>query len=147
LRIEVTSAGLELTEGLRVEARRRVLLAVSRFGPGIRGVTIRLTEAENALGGVDRRCRLRARLRSGPLLQAEAVNGELEEAMGRSADRLARLVGVALDGGGGAPGPAPAARDPRPDESRRTPRLVVPPPSTSEPAAQSGRKGAPEGNP
>jgi hypothetical protein len=117
LRIAVTCAGLALTKALRVEARRRVLLAVSRFSPGIQGVTVRLTESENALGGVDRRCRVRARLRTGPLLQAEAVNGELEEAIGRSAARLARLVGAALDGGGGGlPGPMPGAPDPRSDE-------------------------------
>jgi hypothetical protein len=93
-----------------------VLLAVSRFGPGIQGVTIRLTESENALGGIDRRCCVRARLRSGPVLQAEAVNGELEEAIGRSAARLARLVGAALDDGGGLPGPMPGPPNPRSDE-------------------------------
>jgi hypothetical protein len=116
LRIDVTSEGLALTKALRVDARRRVLLSVSRFGPGIQGVTIRLTESENALGGVDRRCRVRARLRSGLLLQAEAVNGAIEEAIGRSAARLARLVGVALDGRGGLQGPIPGSRDPRSDE-------------------------------
>jgi hypothetical protein len=101
LRIEFTSAGLVLTNARRVEMRRRVLLAMSRFDPGTRGVTVRLAESQNPLGGVDRRCRLRARLRSGLVLQAEAVNGELEEAVGRSAARLARLVAAALDGGGG----------------------------------------------
>jgi hypothetical protein len=125
LRIDVTSVGLILTKALRIEARRRVLLAMSRFGPGIQGVTIRLAESENALGGVDRRCRLRARLRSGLRLQAEAVNGELGEAMGRSAARLARLVGVVLDGGDGLPGSSSAPGLPAPPSdaaSERTPR-------------------------
>jgi len=90
-----------------------MLLEMSRFGPGIQAVTVRLTESQNPLGGVDRRCRVRARLHSGLLLQAEAVNGELGEALGRSASRLARLVAIALDGGDGRPGPPPATRPPR----------------------------------
>jgi hypothetical protein len=106
LRIEFTSAGLVLAKARRVEMRRRVLLAMSRFDPGTRGVTVRLAESQNPLGGVDRRCRVRAHLRSGLVLQAEAVDGELEEAVGRSAARLARLVAAALDGGDGWPGPA-----------------------------------------
>jgi len=98
LRIDITSAGFALTDALRIEVRRRVLLEMSRFSPGVHGVNIRLTESENLLGGVDRRCRARAHLRSGLRLQAEAVNGELEEALGRSSARLARLVAAALDG-------------------------------------------------
>lgn len=83
---------------------------MSRFAPGIRGVTVRLGESQNPLGGVDRQCRVRALLRSGLLLQAEAMNGELEEAVGRSTARLARLVAIALDGGDGQ---APASGPPR----------------------------------
>jgi ribosome-associated translation inhibitor RaiA len=116
MRTDVTGAGLVLTKTLRGEVRRRVLLAMSRFGPGIQGVAVRLAESQNPLGGVDRRCRVRARLRSGVLLQAEAVNGELEEAIGRSTARLARLVAIALDGSDGRVGQAPAGRPPRSQE-------------------------------
>jgi len=82
LRIDVTGTGLVLTKVLRVEVRRRVLLAMSRFGPEVQGVTARLAESHTPLGGVDQRCRLRA--------------------------RLARLVGATLDGGDGRLLPAPA---------------------------------------
>jgi hypothetical protein len=110
LRTEVTSAGFVLTKARRGEVRRRVLLAMSRFAPGIQGVTVRLAESQNPLGGVDRRCHVRALLRSGLLLQAEAMNGDLDDAVGRSTARLARLVAVALDGRGGQ---APASGPPR----------------------------------
>jgi hypothetical protein len=99
VRTEVTSVGFALTKAVQVEARRRVLFAMSRFAPGIQGVTVRLVQSQNPLGGVDLRCRVRARLRSGLMLQAEAINGEIAEAMGRSTARLARLVAAALDGG------------------------------------------------
>ena len=52
----------------------------------------------NPLGGVDQRCRMRARLQSGLVLRAEAVNGRIETAVGRSAARLALHVAAALDG-------------------------------------------------
>jgi hypothetical protein len=113
LRTDVTGAGFVLTKTLRGEVRRRVLLTMSRFGPGIQGVAVRLAESQNPLGGVDRRCRVRARLRSGLLLQAEAVNGELEEAVGRSTARLARLVAIALDGADGRVGQVSTALPPR----------------------------------
>ena len=100
LRIDVTSAGLVLTKALRGEVRRRVLLAMSRFGPEVHGVTARLAESRNPLGGVDQRCRVRARLQSGLVLRAEAINGRIETAVGRSVDRLALHIAAALDGGG-----------------------------------------------
>ena len=104
--IDVTSAGFVLTKALRGEVRRRVLLSLSRFGPELHGVTARLAEAPNPLGGVDQRCRIRARLHSGLVLRAEAMNGLIETAVGRSVAHLALLVAEALDGAGGrhAPG-------------------------------------------
>jgi len=95
----VTSAGLVLTKALRGEVRRRVLLAMSRFGREVRGVTAHLAEAPNPLGGVDQQCRVRARLRSGLELRAEAIGGQIETAVGRSATRLALLVTSSLEGG------------------------------------------------
>jgi hypothetical protein len=53
LRIDVTGAGLVFTKDLRVEVRRRVLLAMSRFGQEVHGVTARLGESHNPLGVVD----------------------------------------------------------------------------------------------
>ena len=90
-----------LTKALRVEVRRRVLLAMSRFGPEVHGVRARLDVAPNSLGGVDQRCRVRARLPSGLVRRAEAMNGLIETAVGRSLAHLALLVAEALDGASG----------------------------------------------
>ena len=105
MRIAVSSTGLALTEAVKVEVRRRLLLAMSRFGQEVKGVTVRLAATDNPLGGIDQRCRMRARLRTGRDLSAEAVNGELTSAVSRSASRLARLVAAELDGGNGGPPP------------------------------------------
>lgn len=98
--IDVTNAGFVLTEALRGEVRRRVLLALCRFEPQVRGVRAHLAEAHNPLGGVDLRCRVRVRLQCGLVLQAEAMYGSMETAIGRSLAHLALLVAEALDGAG-----------------------------------------------
>lgn len=92
----MTSQGPALTQALRRDVRRRVLLALSRFGREIEAVTASLAESSNPLGGVDPRCRVATRLRSGLLLRAEAIDGEIETAVARSAGRLALLVDAAL---------------------------------------------------
>jgi hypothetical protein len=110
MRIDVTSAGIALTKARRSDVRRRVLLAMSRFGREVHGVTAHLAEAHNPLGGVDQHCRVRARLHSGLVLRAEAIGGQIETTVGRSATRLALLVAAALDGDAGVRGPAAALR-------------------------------------
>jgi hypothetical protein len=110
LTIDVTSAGFVLTKALRSEVRRRVLLAMSRFGPEVHDVTASLAEARNPLGGVDQRCRVRVRLQSGLVLRAEAMNGVIETAVGRSVAHLALLVAEALDGAGAHHRKAPGLR-------------------------------------
>ena len=110
MRIDVTSAGFVLTEALRGEVRRRVLLSLSRFGPVVHGVTARLAVTHNPLGGVDQRYRVRARLQSGFVLRAEAMNGLIETAISRSVVHLALLVAEALDGAGGRQQPLPWLR-------------------------------------
>jgi hypothetical protein len=115
LRIDITSTGFVLTKVVRAGVRRRVLLAMSRFGPEVDGVTARLGASPNPLGGVDQQCRVRARLQTGLVLRAEALNGRIETAVGRSADRLALRVAAALDGGNGQRPSGPNLRRRRPE--------------------------------
>jgi hypothetical protein len=99
LRIDVTGVDVSLSRVLRGKVMRRVLLALSRFGPRVWKVTVRLAEPMNPLGGVDQRCRMRACLRESDDVRAEAINGGMETAVARAAARLAKRVGFALDGG------------------------------------------------
>jgi hypothetical protein len=110
LTIDITSAGFALTKALRGDVRRRVLLTMSRFGPEVHGVTARLAQAPNPLGGVDQRCRVRARLQSGLVLRAEAIDGLIETAVGRAMAHLTLLVAEALDGAGSRHPSAPRLR-------------------------------------
>ena len=89
-----------MTNACRGRVRRRVLLELSRFGPEVKRAGVHLVESRHPLGGTDSSCRIRARLHSGLLLQAEAVDGQPEGAAGRSAVRLALLVAAACGNGG-----------------------------------------------
>jgi hypothetical protein len=99
LQIDVTRADVSLTKALRGRVVRSVLLALSRFGPRVRKVTVRLAEPENPLGGVDQRCRMRAWLHASDDIHAEAINGGFESAVARAAAQLAKRLDFALDGG------------------------------------------------
>ena len=98
---------------------RRVLLALSRFGPQVESVTVSLTEPVNALGGVDQRCRMRALLRQRDDILVEAINGGFESAVARAAAQLASRVDVALDGHAGHGVPSSAVRRAALRKSRR----------------------------
>jgi ribosome-associated translation inhibitor RaiA len=100
LKIEVTGDEVRLSEALRGNTVRRVLLALSRFGPRLRKVSVRLAEPANPLGGVDQRCRMRASLVERDAIHSEAINGGFEAAVARAAAQLAKRVDLALDGDG-----------------------------------------------
>ena len=109
VRIDVKGAGgMALSKARRERVRRRVLLAISRFDHHVVAVSARLDRFRTALGGVEVRCRTGARLRSGQRLESEAIDGQVEAAVGRCSVRLALLVAAALDGD--APRPRLASR-------------------------------------
>jgi hypothetical protein len=110
--VDVTGVDVGLSAALRGKLVRRVLLALSRFGPRVRKVTVRLAEPVNALGGVDHRCQMRAWMREDEDVHAEAINGGFETAVTRAAAQLARRMDFGLSGGptGEADGPAGAPR-------------------------------------
>jgi len=121
LKIDVSGVDVSLSEGLRGKVVRRVLLALSRFGPRVRKVTVRLSEPLNPLGGVDQRCRMRAWLEQSDGIHADAINGGFEPAVARAAKQLAKRVDSALDGGASnrADVPHRARRRPAPRPRRR----------------------------
>jgi hypothetical protein len=78
---------------------RRVLLALSRFGPRVHKVSVRVAELASPLGGLEQRCRMRAWLQAGNgAIGVEVINGRIEAAVGRAATRLAARVACLLDG-------------------------------------------------
>jgi len=98
LRIDVTGASLRLSAAQNARVVRRVLLTLSRFGPRVHRVSVRVSELASPLGGMDRRCRMRAWLQAGDGIGVEVINGQIDAAVSRAATRLAGRVARALDG-------------------------------------------------
>jgi hypothetical protein len=96
VRVELSCVGVRLSAAARSEVSTRVLLTLSRFGPRVMKVTVRLTRSPNPLGGSDERCRMLASLSPGEQILAEAIDGTIEAAVARGADRLAKGVARAL---------------------------------------------------
>ena len=101
----MTGVDAAISEILVRKIERLVLLALSRFAPRIRQVTVRLAEPVNPLGGVDQHCRMRASLRNGGRVHSEALSGGFEAVVARAAAQLAKRMDSVLNGGrsGGAP--------------------------------------------
>ena len=82
--------GFEVGDDLRRSVERRLLYALSRFGPGVERVAVRLSDVANPMGGVDRVCRIRAWLRWHESIRVETMDGPL--AIDRAVRRLAARV-------------------------------------------------------
>jgi hypothetical protein len=93
----VFKAGDGVGADMRRGVERRLLYALSRFGPGVERVTVRLSDVVNPLGGVDRRCRMRAYLRRQESIRVETLDGP--QGIDRAVSRLAERVEQALASG------------------------------------------------
>lgn len=95
MKIDVT--GDALSTDAREKVVRRVLLTMSRFGPRLAKVTVRLATPANPLGGVDRRCRMRAWTEAGSDIRSEVLDGTVQAAVDRATSQLAKRVARALN--------------------------------------------------
>ena len=97
---------------MRRRVEQRLVYALSRFGAGVERVTVHLSDEKNALGGLDRRCRMRAWLRNRGTVAVETLDGRAS--FGRAADRLeARIEWALVNGQGETPLPlTPAVPSP-----------------------------------
>lgn len=73
-------------------AERRLLFALGRFGVRVQRVMIYLEDTNRARSGIDRRCRMVARLKPFREVVVEGNDSELEALIDRTADRLGQSV-------------------------------------------------------
>jgi len=79
-------------------AERRLEFALGRFGDRVQRVMIYLEDINGPRGGIDKRCRMVARLNQ-PAREVvvEGFEAELESLIDRTADRLGQSVGRELE--------------------------------------------------
>ena len=86
-----------LSPSLAPLARRRFEFALGRFGDRVRSVTVHLADVNGPRGGMDQHCLVAIRLTSPRrLIVIEDTDAEAEVAIGRAADRAARVVARAV---------------------------------------------------
>ena len=86
-----------LSPSLAPLARRRLEFALGRFSARVRSLTVRLADLNGPRGGVDKHCLVAIRLTSPRrLIVIEDTDAEAVVAIGRAADRGARVVARAV---------------------------------------------------
>lgn len=95
MKITVRARGLEDERELKDHAARRLLFALSRFTPRIRGVNVWIEDVNAQRGGVDKRCVVRVRLDGGEVRLEEedlSAHAAIDRAADRAGASVARLV-------------------------------------------------------
>ena len=81
-----------LSPSIGERVKSRVRSAVEPVGSRVTIVTARLEDINASRGGIDKRCRLVARLRKSAAVMAEATDADLYVAIDRAAARLRRAL-------------------------------------------------------
>ncbi len=87
---------VEVPESLARDIERRLRVVLSRFGRRISHVTIRFSDVNGERGGVDKLCRVEARVWGRLPLAAEGISDDLRTAAVCAVDRIGRVVERAL---------------------------------------------------
>lgn len=87
---------VEVPESLARDIERRLRVVLSRFGRKISHVTIRFSDVNSERGGIDKLCRVEARIWGRLPLAAEALSDDLRTAAVCAVDRIGRVVERAL---------------------------------------------------
>lgn len=97
MRFDIRGQHIEVTEGLRAHAVRRLQCALSRFEPRIARVAVCLSDLNGPRGGRDKQCRMVAEMPRGGKVIVEDIDVDLDTAITQAADRLGRAVARVLE--------------------------------------------------
>ncbi len=92
MNLDLRSRPFDLTPALGRHVERRLRFALGRFHARVEAVRVRVEDANGPRGGVDKACRLRARLRGAAPVRVEASDRDVYAAIDCAAARLARGV-------------------------------------------------------
>ncbi len=96
MKIRLSARDVALTERLRIHVRRRLALALGRFGERIDKVSVRFTGDDAGPGASQKHCRIQVDLRPRPVSVEDADADPFAAADGAT-DRLSRSVARALE--------------------------------------------------
>jgi len=92
MKIVMSGRGIDVTEDLRAELTHGIHLAISRFGEHVERVTVKLTDLNDPVRGMDKRCRIRVRLLSQLNVIVESTDSDLDAAMDHAVRGIGRVM-------------------------------------------------------
>ncbi len=117
MQLLITGKNFKVGDELRDHIDRRLLFALGKFDPEIDRVEVGLADVNGPKGGLDKQCRIVAKVRSLGSVVVEEQDLDFYTAVDRAADRLGRAVHRTID----------RRRDPKYARRRAGNRDVEPP--------------------
>ena len=107
MKMAILFKDLQVSASDRERIENRIRVALTRFTPLIRGLTVTISDENGLRGGIDKKCRLVVRLHAGTVVvneQADAVLAAVTLAAERAARSVARVHHRAVDARQAVPG-------------------------------------------
>lgn len=92
MQIEIRTRNQDIGDSQRDFIERRLFFTLGRFGHRIRRVIVRLEDMNKPPGGLDKRCHIEVRMPGRSALVVDVRDIDLEPALSRAAERIARRV-------------------------------------------------------
>jgi ribosomal subunit interface protein len=92
MRVRIQAREFTLTDALREHVERRIRFALTRFGPRLLQVSVRLEDVNGPRGGEDKRCTVQVSVTRQPQVVVEETAADMYEAIDRAAARTERTV-------------------------------------------------------
>jgi ribosomal subunit interface protein len=92
MKIDIRTHGFALTDAIRDHIERRLRFALARASAHIRLVAVHLSDIDGPRGGIEKRCRLRVRLKQSGDVMIDDTESDLCAAIDRAANRAGRTV-------------------------------------------------------
>lgn len=95
--MQILARNVNLAQESLEFVERRIRFAVSRFADRVRSVRVRIDDLNAARGGIDKQCLVEAQLERAGKVVVDVTDAEIEPAVSRAADRLARRISDELE--------------------------------------------------
>jgi putative sigma-54 modulation protein len=97
MQLLISGRNFKVSEELREHIDRRLQFALNKFDPEIDRVEVGLSDVNGPRGGLDKHCRIVAKMRHLGTLVIEDTDQDFYIAVNRAADRIGRSVARTLD--------------------------------------------------
>ncbi|MER2515545.1 HPF/RaiA family ribosome-associated protein [Candidatus Accumulibacter phosphatis] len=92
MNLKIQAPDFPLTDGLRQHISSRLAHALNNGRDVVTHIVVRLSDVNGLRGDEDKCCRIEVRLKGAPTLTVEDIQGDLDVAIDRAAERIGRAL-------------------------------------------------------